>query len=565
MSLCIGCMHEIGSEIICPNCGFDNAQTQSAPFLPYGAVLDKRYVIGKNIETNGESTMYIGFDRQISKPVLIREFLPAGFFTRAEGSVKLLIDPEKKETYTRLLGDFEQYFSFLSTLREMSAMNVITDIFRANNTCYVVEEYEELITFEEYVQRNNGHLEWEVARPLFMPIISLLEALHKNGYGHYAISPTNLYITSSGKALLLGFATINERRRGTPLKSQLFTGCAAPEQYEKTFPIDNITDIYGFTSTLFYALTGSLPADARQRVADGALLMSTSTVKRLPPHVVTALANGLQVKREDRIIDFGDLRSQLSVAPTVKAIQEEISRTASMATSVKPPKKKFGMSPISVGIIVTVVATLLFLWIGLMIVDQTVSNNTEEPNVQETIVTEPVDPFADSTWTGPVLGSVLGRRLEDVEAELRNSYGFDPDNIVISGYGYSDNYPENTIMEQMPENTPIDVEGGIILVFKISKGPAIAELPDVKDATLTEAFAQLQESGFKNIKWKLSSADKDLNHTEDDLYDSYTVVGYVDSINGGYLEAGSEHDLESPIVLEVTMVKPAENPTQATE
>ena len=74
MSLCIGCMHEIGSEIICPDCGFNNAQTQSAPFLPYGAVLDKRYVVGRNIETNGESTLYIGYDRVSSKPVLIREF-----------------------------------------------------------------------------------------------------------------------------------------------------------------------------------------------------------------------------------------------------------------------------------------------------------------------------------------------------------------------------------------------------------------------------------------------------------------------------------------------------------
>ena len=558
MSLCIGCMHEIGSEIICPNCGFDNAQTQSAPFLPYGAVLDKRYVIGKNIETNGESTMYIGYDRQISKPVLIREFLPAGYYTREEGSIKLVVDSEKKDMYSRLLSEFEQYFSFLSTLRDMSAMNVITDIFRANNTCYVVEEYEELITFEEYVQRNSGNLEWEVARPLFMPIVSLLEALHKNGYGHYAISPTNLYITSSGKALLLGFATINERRRGTPLKSQLFTGCAAPEQYEKSFPIDNITDIYGFTSTLFYALTGSLPADARERVTDGALLMSTSTVKRLPPHVVTALANGLQVKREDRIIDFGDLRSQLSVAPTVKAIQEEISRTASMATSVKPPKKKFGMSPITVGIIVTVVATLLFMWIGLMIVDQTIADKKEEEAIEEeTATTEYVDPFMDSTWTGAVLGNVLGKDFDELRDELVYTYGFKDEQIYIGAWGYSDEYPEGTIMDQMPETTPLDVENGIVLVFKVSKGPAIAELPDVSGETLTDALEQLTELGFKKIRCNTAAADSNLSLQYSELNDEYMVVGYIESTENGevtYIEPGTEYELEATLVLEVTMV-----------
>ena len=493
MSLCIGCMHEIGDEIICPDCGFDNSQTQSAPLLPFGVVLDKRYVVGKNIETNGESTMYIGYDRSTSTPVLIREFLPAGYFTRGEGTAKITVDPSKSDTFERLLSDFEQYFSFLSTLNEMSAMNVITDIFRANNTCYVIEEYEELISFEEYVERNNGHIEWEDARPLLMPVISLLETLHKNGYGHYAVSPANLYITSSGKALLLGFATINERRRGTLLKSQLFTGCAAPEQYEKCFPIDNITDIYGFTATLFYALTGTLPASAKERLNDGALLMSTSTVKRLPPHVVSALANGLQVKREDRIIDFGDLRSQLSVAPTVKAIQEEISRTASMATSLKPKKKNYGMSPVSVAIIVTVVTLLILLGIGIFIIEKSV--NTNDPDS-----TSPTDVTAEtiSDWTGPVAENYIGEKYENVKAKLESmgvtvfEYVYENEND-----GYSDEYPKGTIIEQsFPEGTPLDGENGFAISFKISKGPLEQELPEIENLSADTAISELAELGF---------------------------------------------------------------------
>lgn len=498
MSLCIGCMHEIGNEVICPDCGFDNSRTQSAPFLPYGAVLDKRYVVGRNIETNGESTLYIGFDRETSSTVLIREFLPAGYYARPEGTVKVMVDSSKQDTYDRLIAEFEKFFGFLSTLRDMSAMNVITDIFRANNTCYVVEEYEELISFEEYVNRNNGHLEWEVARPLFMPVISLMEALHKNGYGHYAISPSNLYITTSGKALLLGFATINERRRGTVLKSQLFTGCAAPEQYENNFPIDNITDIYGFTATLFYALTGALPASAKERLTDGALLMSTATVKRLPPHVVSALANGLQVKREDRIIDFGDLRSQLSVAPTVKAIQEEISRTASMARTEKPEKKNFGMSPISVGIIVTVVASLIFLWIGILIINN--STTTNDPDVVQTSTVAPTQQptIDDEDWTGETLKNYVGQDFDKVRAELSGkgivAY---KDAYTNADDGYSDMFDAGVIMSQsFPEGTPLDAENGFAVTFKVSRGPKAATLPNVEDMSLASAVSKLAELGF---------------------------------------------------------------------
>lgn len=534
MSLCIGCMHEIGSEIICPDCGFDNSKSQSAPFLPYGVVLDKRYVVGKDIETNGESTMYIGFDREVSKPVLIREFLPAGFYTREEGNVKLSIDSSKREEYTMLLSEFEKFFSFLSTLRDMSAMNVITDIFRANNTCYVVEEYEDLISFEEYISRNNGHLDWEVARPLFMPIISLLEALHKNGYGHYAISPSNLYITTSGKALLLGFATINERRRGTPLKSQLFTGCAAPEQYEKSFPIDNITDIYGFTATLFYALTGALPAGAKDRMTDGALLMSTSTVKRLPPHVVSALANGLQVKREDRIIDFGDLRSQLSVAPTVKAIQEEISRTASMTNSIKPPKKNFGMSPISVGIIVTVAATLLFLWIGMMIVNNSVDDAGDTtPTEKVTEVTQAVVEPADD-WDGEYLGDYVGADFESVKSELE-AKGVTVYKYVYKndGDGYSDEYGAGKIIEQsFAPNTPLDVERGVSVSFKVSKGARTISLPDFgKNTTWQSAVTRLTDMGFVVTYGE---------HQPDDNIAKDCIIGYADYEVGDEVQRGTQ-------------------------
>ncbi len=539
MSLCIGCMHEIGSEIICPDCGFNNSKTQVSPYLPYGAVLDKRYVVGKNLEINGESCLYIGFDRETARTVLIREFLPDGYYFRLEGSVKLSVDSSKTETYEKLMSEFEQYFSFLSTLRDMSAMNVITDIFRANNTCYVVEEYEELISFEEYVSRNNGHLDWEVARPLFMPIVSLLESLHKNGYGHFAVSPSNLYITTSGKALLLGFATINERRRGTPLKSQLFSGCAAPEQYEKNFPIDNITDIYGFTATLFYALTGALPASAKERLNDGALLMSTSTVKRLPPHVVSALANGLQVKREDRIIDFGDLRSQLSVAPTVKAIQDEISRTASMANSVKPEKKKYGMSPISVGIIVTVVASLIFLWIGIIIIDKTVS--TSDPTDSQPTTQMQIPTVAqDVEWTGETLANYVGKEFSEVNSELVAK------GITVYQYvyadeddGYSNEYAKGVIMEQsFPEGTPLDSERGFAVSFKVSRGPKSATLPEIKETSIATAVAKLTDLGFVVYKDDVVVYDEKIAKDK--------VIGYAD------YDAGDKVPLNSDIYIVVS-------------
>lgn len=111
-----------------------------------------------------------------------------------------------------------------------------------------------------------------------MPVISALEALHKRGVGHYAIAPKNMYITASGKIKISGFASENERKEAR-LSNLSFSGAAAPEQYDDNFPLDDITDIYGFCATLFYALTGHMPKSAVERRKDSRLLMSTTTVK----------------------------------------------------------------------------------------------------------------------------------------------------------------------------------------------------------------------------------------------------------------------------------------------
>lgn len=79
------------------------------------------------------------------------------------------------------------------------------------------------------------------------------------------------------------------------------------------------TDVYGFTASLLFALTGTLPKNAMLRRKDTRLLISSQILKTIPPHVITAIANGLQVAPEDRTATFERLRAELSAAPTVTA------------------------------------------------------------------------------------------------------------------------------------------------------------------------------------------------------------------------------------------------------
>ena len=525
MALCMGCMQEIGNNTVCPACGFDNSEKQQAPFLPYGTVLMNRYIVGAGIDTNGESTRYLGFDKQTGDVVIVCEYLPMGLFNREEDAVEVKVNYEDRLAFNKQKDEFLSYYKILSDLRELSALQNVNNIFEENNTAYVIMEDEDLIPFEEYVQRSNGSLEWDIARPLFMPVISALEALHKRGVGHYAIAPKNMYITSSGKIKITGFATENERKRGTVLKSQLFSGAAAPEQYDDNFPLDDITDIYGLSATLFYALTGHLPKSAPERRKDSRLLMSTTTVKKLPPHVVSALANGLQVERENRITDFDELRSQLSVAHTAKAIQDEISRTASMnlSRSDADKKQRNGMSHVSIVIISAAITVLVLGIAGVFWLMQNPlapmfggGNSNTQPSTEST------------EWTGPTIPSFLGKTFEEVQKEVED----DKSITVYRTYTdeYSDDYAEGKIMSQSPAGgSKVTQDDNILISVTISKGAQMRELPNVEGELLEQAAQDIGANGL------LATPEYQYN----DKYAEGRVVGYKQHQPGDTVEYGT--------------------------
>ena len=309
------------------------------------------------------------------------------------------------------------------------------------------------------------------------------------------------------------------------LKSQLFSGCAAPEQYMADEPLDAATDIYGFTATLFFALTGNLPANAKDRAKDARLLISTNTVKRLPPHVVTALANGLQMKREERISDFDELRAQLSVASTVQAIQDEISRTASMTPVQRERSGKSSVSAGAVGIVATIVALLIFgaaglYWLSLNPLVGVFENNATMPPTQA--------PTASPDWTGPVVPDYVGKSYEEVVAAVEADSNL---SLKVSADGeFSDTVAEGNVISQQPSPGEPMTSGSAIIYVVLSKGPQLKILPDVKDKSVSAAAEKLTDLGFVVV--------------QEVEYDSEVpegkVIDYADHDAGDKIESGSE-------------------------
>ncbi len=522
--LCLGCMKENNGEQICPHCGFDRASEQPAPFLPLGTVLqEENYLVGKKIDNNGEGPKYIGYSNTMHSPVMIHEFMPAGICGRAKGKTNVVIREGYEDKYKELSAQFLAYYRALARLRELSAINPILDIFSENGLCYIVEEAYEYTPFTEYIDKRGGSIEWTVARPLFMPLIAALETMHAAKIGHYAISPENLVVTSEGKLRLVNFGIDEIRRTGGFTESELMDGCAAIEQYNENGKLTEATDIYGFTATLFYALTGRLPENSDERKSDGKLPIPTSVFKRMPPHVVTALAAGLQVKASSRIQTFEEMRTQLSSAPTVKAMrQSEATRKAMQteaASSYRSSGKKESVSGAVWAILSVMVCMLILLVAGIFWVNSNpdafknilFQNNTEEPS--EVSEDSNIDPNAIS------IPSLIGQKYDEVLAKQSGSTEYTI--IKANEEIFSDKYEEGTIVSQSPEQG-LNADKGVTIVVTVSKGLPNRELPVISGQSLEIAVKALGDQGF------IASG----NYVASDSVEEGKVIGY-ENYNAG--------------------------------
>ena len=211
-NICMGCMNELYGEKQCPSCGYHVDSPQISPFLPLRTLIGEKYIIGKVISSNSEGVTYMAYDVDRRSAVVLREFLPEDLVIRNSGEKLVEISERHTDLYYNLLNKFLGLWRNLASIRGFSALIPVIDIVEENNTAYAVTEYIESLSLRDFLLRSKtGYLNWEKAKQLFMPVISLLSNLHKIGIIHYGISPDTLLIGRDGKLRLSGFS-ISELR-----------------------------------------------------------------------------------------------------------------------------------------------------------------------------------------------------------------------------------------------------------------------------------------------------------------------------------------------------------------
>lgn len=495
-------MKDKNGQTVCPHCGFDaDASPNPLPALPVGTVLQKKYLVGKLISSDGEGFTYAAFDCVQKNKALLREYYPTAELVSRQGKngeVQPLAG--KEESFQKYLHDFLMNARCVARMRDLSGILAIYDIFTENGTAYYIMEDYDGCTLREYVRQNNGPVSWNAARPLFMPVLSTLNAMHEAGIFHYGISPDTLLITRSGKMKLMGFRIAAIRQADTGLPASLTPGCAAIEQYRPVAACGPYTDVYAFAACLFFALTARLPNDAPHRQADSRLLIPTSILKKIPQHVTSAMANALQVAPNKRTQSFERFRAELSVAPAV-AIEQGKGPKAEPQKKEDPAeensvKRKKALPDFVVGILSGVIALLVFGLAGLAYLSLSGHNNV--PAEGSGAVSESESGTASGETASGAVSSMPANMIPAPQLtgltleEAKQSTSL---KIYVTEYAFSDEVGEGKIISQsIAVGDPVAEEGIITVV--LSQGAEYRTLPNVTGKDVVQAKTDLIAAGF---------------------------------------------------------------------
>ncbi len=517
--LCMNCFagyHPEQDGGVCPVCGWDNTRSQVPEGLDHHIVLDSRYIIGRVKSMNGEGITYAALDQTTKKVVEIREFFPAALASREKDGRTVSPRRGQEALFARYLEEFLDLSKNVSRLREVTVVSSVLDIFEENYTAYAVYEYLPSVTLRRYLENNGGKLSWNEVNRLFSPVITALGLMNSLGVSHLGISPDTLRVAKDGTMLITGFSIPAARRQGSELVEELYPGCAAIEQYTAKGGCTEASDVYAVAAVMYHALTGSLPKEAPKRVEDQRLMISKEILKSLPPFVVTAVANALQVKLSSRTASFERFKSELSAAPTIVTEIDHTDAIRRIPIDMELPRSK-GLPPfvwLIGSCVVTLVALVIVasIWLGdrgMSFTDLQKFFTESSGQSEEIVVPRMLDEDYES-WV---------KKIEDGEYDFV---------LRVSTKEFNDTVAEGNIISQSPFAGEKIAAGGTVLVT-VSKGSAARTLPEVKGASFAELSSALSKNGFSPVKEDVHSEDIEVGY----------VIGYKDHQEGDSLEYGS--------------------------
>ena len=479
--LCPHCLQplEDGYHGECPHCGrsLENRNPEGA--LPFGTQLGDKYTVGAYLSADGDGLAYRGVLNAEKRFVLIKEYFPVTLCNGRSASGALMPKEDKEVLFKTSRMDFKDLYDDLHSLTPATGLSTILDVIEENNTVYAVEESEKGMTLSHYLHLRSRTLTPAEARTLLQPIMEGVALLHKSGLIHRGICPDNILLPIDGTARLTGYGTLALRTGGSELKSQLYPGYAAPEQYSAAEFSGRYTDVYALAAICYRMVTGQTPVAAPQRKVRDSMESAHSLEAGVPTWFSQVLACALRLDPAKRMQTVPELMSALTDPNVANAMFERGDNQIST-------RKIMGVS-----LVVIFVLVVLLLWSLL-------GGSKSDAQPAATLQLTP----AEQSTQGETVPNLVGLRYA---TDIKGNTAYDGYRIVMTEQN-SDTVEQGIVISQDPSAGSEKLMEDQILQIVVSKGPNLVAMPDIIGFTQANASKKLDALG---IQYKMVMVEND--------------------------------------------------------
>ena len=348
MKRCNYCFTEYEDEFdVCPACGYVKGDGAKELYHLYpGTTLHDRYIIGQVLGHGGFGITYMAWDKRHNIIMAIKEYYPSGLVNRVPGTQNVLLF-----TGNRLKEYNHGLMRFLDEARNMAKFssheNIINvfEYFEENNTAYIVMEYLDGTTLNDFLKHNR--MDYESGVEVVGHICHALKDIHEAGIVHRDVSPDNIFLCTNGVIKLIDFGAARfssgeEQQRTIILKP----GFAPPEQYEQVNIQGPWTDIYALGATLYYMVTGMKPEESTNRKISDTLLPPHEVDESIPEYIGNSIMQAMAIEKHMRFTTVSDFEKALNQKKKVLPVKTQIKR--------RKYRRLIGISAAALAVIVSI-------------------------------------------------------------------------------------------------------------------------------------------------------------------------------------------------------------------
>lgn len=484
--LCPYCLQPLpGAAQSCPHCGKSFAGRNPGGTLPVGTVLAGRYTVGEMLSIDGEGILYRGAENLGRFRVTIKEYLPITLTAErtAESTLRPKTGSEVLFKTTRM--DFADLYRSIQRITPANGLEAVLDVVEANNSVYAILENLGGTPLDQWLENHPGTIRPDDACTMLQPVFEGVAAMNKIGLVHRGICPENIRVMENDRCRLAGYATVGLRTAGSGLHEQLYEGYSAPEQYSTAEFEGRYTDEYSLAAVFYRMVCGQAPVPAAQRIVADSNPRAKSVNGSLPLYVSQVLQLGLRLRPMERIQTVPQLYQALSS----KEYTAELTRTMKPETPVRtaqpePERKEhlLSLKALLAGIVILLsILILLTLWSVLSqhIHQPAASAAESEPASSEVMVPQNLVPnFIGMDYT-----------------QVQNNREYTSMYLFYVTEEYSDTAPAGQIIQQEPSADTV-LKAGETIRLVVSKGPQMAEMPNIIGFTQDSAVKELEARGL---------------------------------------------------------------------